>query len=399
MAASQVDEPSGPRRPTVRVRIQKIIKVVKVPEVRYQKVSGVAITTVQPAADVSIRSATGGRYRQSRKTDSDGVLNLDNIPPGKYSLTVSLDGYVTEESEFNVAAQELVTVPVNLAPITHDVFIKTNVKNGEVRYAKMQKSSRGGGRALEGYCMVPIENGTAAILRMQEGDYSIEVRPSDVEFRPVSRELAVSEEALAKAETPAGRNEIPITLTRTTSTEDFLANWLPNEWKLPSGWKVENKRMQINGAGVAMLQNDRYNHYKDFVLSTNVRSLDNTSVGFVVRAVDPQNYYLIQLTGSAAAEPYFLTGYVVKNGRVAETLAPVSIRSYAKSFSNRQHFNLIITATGNLFRVKLEDTDTGQSFVIGIIEDQNNTYPIGALGVGAKEPSRFEVTNFHIKYN
>ena len=397
--AAQIDESGGNRRPVTRVRIQKVVKVVKVPEVRYQKISGVAITTVQPNADVNFRAANGGRYRQAKKTDADGVLNLENVPPGKYALTVSLGGYVTEESEVDVAPQSLVTVPVNLAPITHDIFIKTNVTSGEVRYARMQKGARAGSRGIDGYCMAPIENGFAAIMRLQEGDYSIQVRPGDVEFKPVSRELTVSDEALAKFETASGRNEVPIQLTRTTSTEDFLANWLPNEWRLPSGWKIENKRMQVNSAGVALLQNERFNYYRDFELRTNVRSLDNAAVGFILRAADPENYYLIQLTGSAAAQPYFLTGYIVKNGKVAETLAPVSIRSYAKSFSDRKHFNLIINATGNVFRVRLEDTETGQSFIIGIIEDQNNTYPIGALGIGVKDPARFEVTNFHIKYN
>lgn len=394
----QIDEP-GNRKPITRVRIQKVVKVVKVPEVRYQRVSGLAITTVQPNAEVTIKPVGNGRYRQNRRTDADGVLALENVPPGKYSLTVSLDGYVTEESEIDIAAQRLVTVPVNLAPITHDIFIKTNVKAGEVRYARVQRRGATGPRGVGGYCMVPIENGTAAITRMQEGDYSIEVRPADVEYKPVAREINVSEEALAKTETPAGRNEIPITLTRTTSTEDFLANWLASEWRLPQAWKIENKRLLVTGPGVALLQNERYNYYKDFELKTTLRSLDNGAVGFVMRATDPENYYLIQLTGSGSAQPYMLTGYVVKNGRVAETLAPVSIRAYERTLADRKYFNLVITATGNVFRVKLEDSETGRSFVIGIIEDQNNTYPIGAIGVGTKDAGRSEVNVFHIKYN
>ncbi len=392
---AQIDE-TGNQKPITRVRIQKVIKVVKVPEVRYQRISGLAITTVQPNAEVAIRALAGGKYRQTRKTDAEGVLTLENVPPGKYSLTVSLDGYVTEESEIEIAPQRLVTVPVNLAPITYDIYVKTNVTAGEVRYARVQKTSEATG--VGGYCMVPIENGMAAITRMQEGDYKIEVRPADVEYKPVERELNISETALSKLATPSGRNEIPIPLTRTTSTEDFLANWLTGEWNLPPTWKVENKRMQVNGPGVALLKNERYNYYKDFELKTTLRSLDNGAVGFVVRAADTRNYYLIELTGSASAQPYMLTGYVVKNGRVAETLAPVSIRSYAGTISDRKYFNLVISGSGNMFRVRLEDTDTGRTFVIGIIEDQNNTYPIGALGVGTKEPGRSEVNMFYIKY-
>ena len=397
VVTAQIDE-GNPKRLLPRVKIQKVVRVVKVPEIRFQKVAGVAITTVQPNADIKFEPEGGRKgYRQVKKTDGDGVLNLENVPPGKYNLTVSLDGYVTEESDVDVIAQRLVTVPVNLAPITHEILIKTNVKTGEVRYAHLQKRPGGGRSSQGGYCMVPIQNGNA-VITMLEGAYNIEVHPADVEYKMVSREITVSDEALSKSENAAGQNEIPINLTRMTSTEDFLANWLPNEWRLPAGWKIENKRMQANGPGVALLQNERYNYYKDFELRTNVRSLDNKSVGFVVRAVDDQNYYLIQITGSAAAEPYFLTGYIVKNGKVAEVLVPSNIKAYAQSFSDKKYFNLTITAKGNIFRVKLEDVETGQSFVIGIVEDQNNTFPIGAVGVGSKDASRFDVNLFNINY-
>lgn len=397
---AQIDE-TGNQRPRTRTRtiIQTKVKVVKVPEVRYQKISGVAITTVQPNAEVVFESASLKRkYKQTKNTDADGVLNLENVPPGNYTLTVSLKGYVTEESEIEVKPAQLVTIPVNLAPITHDIFIKTNVPSGEVRYAPIQKSARSGARDLGGYCMVPIKNGSAAILQMREGDYNLEIRPADVEYRPVSREIAVSEESLAKIENAAQSNEISINLERTVSTEDFLANWLPNEWRLPAGWRIENKRMQAGGAGVALLQNERFNYYKDFELKTNVRSLDNKAVGFVLRARDDKNYYLIEITGSAAAESYFLTGYVVKNGKVAETLVRTTIQPYAKTLGDRKFFNIIISGKGNVFKVTLEDVETGRPYVIGIVEDQNNTFPIGAVGVGTKDASRFDVNLFHINY-
>jgi hypothetical protein len=117
-----------------------------------------------------------------------------------------------------------------------------------------------------------------------------------------------------------------------------------------------------------------------------------------LRALDDQNYYLIRITGSAAADPYFLTGYIVKNGKVAETLVPTSIKAYAATFADRKYFNLSITAKGNVFKVALEDVDTGRSFIIGIIEDQNNTFPIGAVGIGTSDASRYDVNLFHINY-
>lgn len=399
---AQIDEPGrsrGRTRTRTRTIVQTKIKVVKVPEVRYQKISGVAITTVQPNAEIEIESTNlRKKYKQAKNSGEDGVLNLENVPPGKYNLTVSLKGYVTEESEIEVKPAQLVTVPVNLAPITHDIFIKTNVPSGELRYAPIQKQTANGAKDLGEYCMVRIKDGDAAILQMREGDYNLEIRPDDVEYRPASREVTISKESLAKIENAPQTNEITIDLRRTVSTEDFLANWLPNEWKLPAGWRIANKRMQASGAGVALLQNERFNHYRDFELKTNIRSLDGKTVGFVLRAKDVENYYLIEITGAASAAPYFLTGYVVKNGRVAETLVRTNIQAYAKTLGDGKFFNVIISGKGNVFKVTLEDIETGRPYVIGIVEDQNNTFPIGAIGIGAREASRFDVNIFNINY-
>lgn len=389
------DSPPVRRRPKPSFipRPQTVIVVKKVPEVRFQKISGIAITTVQPFAAVNLKSLNSQKqYQQQKKTDEIGVLELQNVPPGKYLLNVSLKGFVTEESEIEVKPQELVTVPVNLAPITHDVFIKTNLSSGEVRYAQIEKPGESGG-----YCMVPINrDGSAAIMQMREGDYQLQIRPGDVEYKPISRKLTVSEEDLKKVKN--ANDEIPFMFDRTVSTEDFLANWLPNEWKMPAGWKLENKRMQINSAGVALLQNERFNHYRNFQLKSNLRSLDNKSVGFVLRAIDDKNYYLIQINGSAAAEPYFLTGYIVKDGKVKDVLVNTNIKSFASSFGNSRFFNITITAKDNVFKISLEDTDTGAIYDIGIVEDQNNTFPIGAIGIGTKDSARFEVNNFFINY-
>ena len=393
---AQIDEVEKQRRRAAartRTIVQTKIKVVKVPEVRYQRISGVTVTTVQPNAEVNLESINlQKKTKWARNTNSNGVLNLENVPPGKYLLTVSLKGFISEESEIEVKPAQLVTVPVNLEPITHDILITTNVPNGEVRYAPIQRQA-GGDKDVGEYCTVRIKNRSASLLRMQEGDYNLEIRSDDVEYAPVSKEITIS-----GAGAPAQNNELSINLVRKVSTEDYLANWLTNEWRLPAGWKIESKRMQASGAGVALLQNERFNHYKNFELKTNVRSLDNKSVGFVIRARDDKNYYLIEITGSAAGEPYFLTGYVVKNGRVAETLVRTNIQAYAKTLGDRKFFNLIISGKGNVFTVTLEDIETGRPYVIGIVEDQNNTFPIGAIGVGAKEASRFDVNLFNINY-
>ncbi|MDQ3129438.1 MAG: carboxypeptidase-like regulatory domain-containing protein [Acidobacteriota bacterium] len=403
-ANAQIDEkgggkpqrPSAPNTPVRTVtRYETKVVVKKQTIVKYQKISGLVVTTVQPNAGIVLESVNVKKqYKENKFTDSDGVLNLGNVPPGKYVLTVSSKGFVTEESEVEVKPQQLVTVPVNLAPITHDIFIKTNVPSGEVRYAPIQKQSKSG---VGGYCMVPIKDGNAAILRMQEGDYNLEVFPAEVEYQKISKEITVSEEALSKTENAFQKNEIAINLVRKISTEDFIANWQPGEWKMPSSWKIESKRMQVNSAGFALLQNERYNFYKDFELKTNVRSLDNKSVGFVLRAKDDKNFYLIQLTGAAAGEPYLLTGYIIKNGKVAETLVSSNIAAYKKTIGEQKFFNLNIAAKGNMFTVTLEDVDGG-SYIIGIIEDQNNTFPIGAVGIGTKDATRFDINRFFINH-
>src|SRR5688572_29435479 len=165
---AQIDEVEQRRRRVAartRTIVQTKIKVVKVPEIKYQKISGIAITTVQPNAEIELESINlSKKTKWTKNTNSNGVLNLENVPPGKYLLTVSLKGFVTEESEIEVKPTQLVTVPVSLEPITHDIFIKTNIQGGEVRYAQIQGQGRNGAKEVSGYCTVRIKSGDAELL-------------------------------------------------------------------------------------------------------------------------------------------------------------------------------------------------------------------------------------------
>ena len=114
-----------------------------------------------------------------------------------------------------------------------------------------------------------------------------------------------------------------------------------------------------------------------------------------MRAEDNQNYYLIQLTGASSREPYRVSGFIVKNG-IPERIVENPIPHLAKVIGDQKYFGVIIKGKGNKFEVVIEDTKTGDKYPLGDIVFQNNNFPIGAVGIGVREKSNFEVGRFTV---
>ncbi len=76
--------------------------------------------------------------------------------------------------------------------------------------------------------------------------------------------------------------------------------------------------------------------------------INGVAASFVVHAVDKQNYYLIQITGPNADEPYVLRGFVVKKG-VSQRLKRISIGEYSTTLQPGKFFEVSITMVRTVF--------------------------------------------------
>ena len=100
---------------------------------------------VVPNAPVEIRDASKGTA-QSTKTDREGVYRFSFVAPGRYTLTVMLDGFQRASRMANVLLGPPVTVNVSLKLVTETTTVKVTgeapliqAENGDVSTTMNQK--------------------------------------------------------------------------------------------------------------------------------------------------------------------------------------------------------------------------------------------------------------------
>jgi len=381
-----------------QIRVQKVI--VPVREIRREtkvvKTSNLTVAS-ESGAKILLEGSAGGVKPLTKVIPKDNpedkTVEFENLRPGKYQITASLDGYKTQETEVDILPQKTVGISLELDPIKYQLQINTNIKDGEIRFApaKLEKSGSEGIVTKEtgGYCIVKIQNNKAVIPDLNEGYYNIDIRPSGVEYQTQFTAINIPED-LPDDNTPFGIN-----LEKKISTETFASAWTRNDWVLPAGWSLNGKMETKNLVGIALPRNEQYRYYTNFEMISDVRSLDGKSVGFVLRAEDPQNYYLVQISGANAAEPYRVTGFIVRDGK-SEQIFSNFIQHFSSSIAAKKPFRVIIKGEENVFKTFIEDSETGDRRELGNIIDRDKNFRKGAIGISGFGNSNFEVGFFTV---
>lgn len=125
---------------------------------------------------------------------------------------------------------------------------------------------------------------------------------------------------------------------------------------------------------------------------------DGNSVGFVLRAVNSQNYYSLYISGAKAPEPLYATGYVVRDGK-STLLFSNPITNFAKTIKAKQPFRVIIKGNNNTFKIFIEDVDTGNPNPVGDMVDRDNNFRKGAIGIIGRENADSVIGNFTVSAN
>lgn len=282
----------------------------------------------------------------------------------------STPGSVTGDSR--VTASEVEKTNPDKSRITHNVSIKLNVGGGILRYAQGGELARS----------VIFQNGLAVFSGLTDGDYNIEIIPQDASYRPKKTTLRVS------GDTQAG-----FILARLEPAAFLGAS--ASGWTLPSGWTFASGRILIHGRGTALPSDDNYRDYRDFQLSTDVRMMNGIAASFAVRLIDSQNYYLIQITGPNADEPYVLRGFIVRNG-VAQRFGTVPIQQFSQTLKPGKFFRIVLAMNDAEIRVNVWDSETGDFLRLGLLLDSSRTFLNGAVGIAARDGEQSEVGQFAI---
>ena len=349
--------------------------------------TGTLSVASEPNATLLIEPKRGSEGKVGTIPADERQFIFNDLKPGSYRVAASLDGYEPAEKEVVITAKKTTPVTLNLKPITQNVTINTNIKTGEIRYAPVE-AFKDTGTGETKYSpkgvtiVVPIQNSRAVLTNLGAGTYGVDIRPGEVGYQKLLGTITVP-----------GDETVTVNLKHLLSTKTFYAAWTRDEWDLPPDWRIASQLLSVHGRGVALPRDESYRHYSDFHLSSDVKMRNGVAVSFVLRASDRQNYYLIQLTGEKADEPYLLRGFVVKNG-VSQPLQSIRINHLAATIKPGQFFKVHIKMKGYSMDISVEDSQTGESLPLGILTDSYQSFSTGAVGIAAAEGEQSDYGSF-----
>lgn len=347
--------------------------------------TGTLSVATEPRATIYVEPVGGGDAIEGDVEAGERIFIFNKLKPGRYIVAAELEGYTEAEKEVTIVANKNIPVTLDLKPLTFTATFVTNVAEGNIRYAPAQL--RGSDFVVTGKTIyVPITNGRTLLTDLKPGLYVADILAKDPGYQEERTSFTISDNA-----------SFEINLKKLESSKSFAASWVSlSGWDAPAGWSVNSRKLIINGAGVALPTDESYRYYKDFEISSDVKMVNGVAASFVVRAQDRRNYYLIQLTGAKADEPFVLRAFLVKNGTAQRLGAPVPIDVFSNALAAGQFFHITMKMRDNSINVSITDSQTGQNLPLGIITDPSRTYPIGAVGLGARDTEQNEVGSFAI---
>lgn len=357
--------------------------------------TGAISVSAEPNADLYITPINipgQGKVDDTVPSDERG-LSFPNLKPGRYKVKAELDGYTPDEKEVLVKKNDIADVTLNLRPITYNVTITANVRTGEVRYAPIVESGTdASGNKIYNQAGVPsvvnIVNGQATLTGLRSGTYGVDIRTDEVGYAKL----------LGRFTLP-GDTTIPVTLEKKLSEKTFSAYWgtFKSNWESTSNWSSAASGLTVNSPGFAIPRSEDYRYYADFELMSDVKLLNGVGVSYIVHATDPQNYYLVQLTGPNADEPYVLRGFIVRNGQAQRFGEPQPINVFSQTFRSQAPFTVFLKMEGNRITVQIQDNESGGGLQpAGVLIDPNSQLRVGAVGIGARGNEQFVVNSFMV---
>jgi len=342
--------------------------------------TGSLVVVSAAGAMLTLDLIDGDDTREGKIPVGPGLYRFRDLKPGRYRIRAEMEGHAPAEGAVEIVARKTSDIMLNLRPITYQVTISANFSEGEVRYRRAKAPD-------EVPLVAQFKNGRASLPNLRAGEYEVDIRAREASFGTL----------LAAIEVGNGKTEFPVELKRRRSDQTFSEIWRRLDgWEAPAGWGVNANKLWIKGAGVALPRDENYRYYADFDLESDVKMVNGIAASFALRAQDRQNYYLVQLTGAQADEPYVLRSFIVKNGASRPMQPSISIEAFAKSLSGN-YFTVAINVVANRISVSIRDSQTGDELPLGVLIDRDRNFMIGAIGLCAQGQEQNEVARFIVK--
>lgn len=357
------------RKPSRKPRMQPLI-------VKVTPTTGSLTVVAEPKAYISVVPLNGDDPDEGTVPANEKAIIFNDLPPGRYRVTAQLQGHRSDPKEVVIKRNTPDTVTLSLVPITYNLTINSNVKSAGVMY-RPKTGSQG-----QQMMMMRLQDGHAVLPNLPPGDYELEIEPEEGGYNQLRTSIEV-----------AGDKTVELPLERIVTSSEF--SWADrNDWDAPNSWHVKSGKLFIDRDGLAIPRNTSFRNYKDFLLVSQVNMVNGIAASFALRVKDADNYYLVQLTGPKADEPYVLRGFVIQKGVLQRFGTTIPLSSYTATLKQNQFFKVELLMVDNNIKVTLEDHDTGEPFTLGVLTDNNRTFSRGAVGLAARNGEQNEVGRF-----
>ena len=357
-------------RPRSTPREKTVYKTVVVKERVTPTTGSLSVAAESDAAiDVEPVNVKNAKVQHGLVPPDERIFVFNDLKPGRYRVEGTLAGHHPVAEEVVISANQSQKLTLDFQPILYSVTVNTNINSGDLKYGASGDSLTN---------VVPIRNRKVE-LSLKEGNYVVEIVPSEFGYETLRHEFALS----------ADRTVLDLPLKRIVLTTDTLSpTWTSEEfqaWDMPRTWSPDSrKNLLVKGPGVGLPRQESFRYYKDFKISSTAKMLSSGALSFALRARDSKNYYLLQLTGETSDEPNMVRLFVVKNG-IDQRIRALSIpRSSAQLMTPGKFFTVSIKMIDFAITVEIENTQTGDHNVLGVLTDPDRTFPVGAVGIAGR---------------
>ncbi len=440
---------TGPKRTDRKTREADQVKVITKTEfvrVEVRANKGYLSVVAVPSAIVTLTPVNQKRGLTIKEAikDPDGSLNLINLVPGSYKITITHDDYqpYTEAIEveparvetfvaFNKIVSKYGSIRIGGAPSGAKIFLDDKLINASGMTADSQ------GLLIS---RIPVGKHQLRVSKDRYVDFSTtaDLTPGKQLFIAANLDLATvtlnlsslpgarvyvgSEEKTIIP--PDGKVAVPLVPGQHTIRvmKDGFQEWkrdltlslaanpvnetaslvpIPNsgegDWQpvsgprkwypAASGWKFTNSGAAVSGDAVVLFDtepNRDFNIYNDFKLEFDVVFTNGKGVAWVARAKDPQNYYLFEIGGPSGEASNTFNLYICRDGRLEWKDSRTLVERVDKKGDS---FHVIFEARGNQFttRMTIASAPSEQPYLIGIFQDE--TFSYGGVGFRGKSGS------------
>jgi hypothetical protein len=347
-----------PARPDIFVAGRKMVS----------KFGGVRIGGVQPGAKIFLDD---NKVNSTNQNSDDQNIVIPKIAVGKHQLKISKEGYVDFSREFEVLPGRQTFISVILDPAT--VILKINSQSGAKVYVGSEERAT---IPSDGKLSIPLIPGRHTIRVSKDG------------YQDWRREMTLS---LDNSPVTEIINLIPIPSSLEGDWQPALEarKWYPQA----SGWRFDKSGAIIKGPKTIFFDtepNRDFNIYKNFKIEFDVVFANGKGVAWVVRAKDPENYYLFEINGPQSNNPTFHF-FICKDGK----LEWKDSRPIVEKINNKgDSFHIVFEARGNRFETSMEisSAPSAKPHLIGIFHDDSFSY--GGVGFCGKDQSEALLQTF-----